>query len=60
MPKQQPEKGPSKEVYVDLISPSGKVIPTLDWVARDLLQKGWKKKSEATVKKEPNHGEKKD
>lgn len=48
-----------EEVYVDLVSPSGRVIPTLDWVAEGLLRKGWKKKSdEVTTKKELNDGKK--
>lgn len=63
MRKSRPEQKtvPEKEVYVDLVSPvSGRVIPTVDWVAESLLQKGWKKVSDdESTKKELNNGEKK-
>ena len=62
MRKSLPERTTApKEVYVDLVCPaSGRVIPTVDWVAESLLKKGWKKVSDdESTKRELNNGEKK-
>ena len=67
MPNKLDEK---KEQMVDLVHPqTGDVIPTVPWVAENLLRQGWKRADDAktpaadgktgstqTIKKDRDHG----
>lgn len=57
MQKQQ-GKSTEETKTVDLISPrTGKVIPTVRWVADELIKKGWKRKQDEKTQAKNTKGE---
>ncbi len=46
------------ECYIDIVSPQGEVIPTVDWVAKELVKQGWTEKPEEVAEVEVDEQQK--